>query len=138
MPKIRVYADVVADLFHRGHVEFFKKMKLLYENTHVIIGVQSDEASEKYKRIPIFPSEDRAEIIKSCRYVDEIIFEPPFYITEDFLEKHDINVVVHGEDMTEHLKKYNYEIPIKLGIMKTVPYYKGISTTKIIKKILGE
>ena len=138
MPKIvRIYADVVVDLFHRGHVEFFKKIKSLYKTTYVIIGVQSDEDSARYKRIPVFNAEDRAEIVKSCKYVDEVVFEPPLYITEKFIKKHNIDIVAHGDDMTEYLKKYNYEIPMKLGIMKTVPYYNDISTTEIIKRILA-
>jgi len=135
--KVRIYADVVADLFHRGHVEFLKKIKTLYKNTYIIIGIMSDKEVIKYKRKPIFSADDRAEIMKSCKYVDEIIFEPPFYITENFLKEHNIDLVVHGEDMTEFLKKYNYEVPIKLGIMKTVPYYDKISTTQIINKILS-
>ena len=135
--KIRVYADVVADLFHRGHVEFLKKVKSLYDNTYVIVGIQSNEDSQKYKRVPIFNAEDRAEIIKSCKDVDEIILEPQLYITKEFLKENNIDIVVHGDDMTEYLKKYNYEIPIKLEIMRTVPYYEGISTTQIIQKIFS-
>ena len=131
----RIYADIVGDLFHRGHVEFFKKLKNLYGDSYLIIGVLSDKDVEKYKRKPIFSLEDRSEIIRSCRYVDEVIIDPPFYITEDFLKKHNINIVAHGDDMTEYFKKYNYEIPLKLGIMRTVPYYEGISTTKIIEII---
>jgi choline-phosphate cytidylyltransferase len=132
---IRVYADVVADLFHRGHVEFFKKLKSLYENTHVIIGVQSDKTTAEYKRKPIFCMDDRAEIIRNCKFVDEIILDPPFLITEEFIKLHKIDIVAHGNDMTEFLKTHNYPIPIKLGIMRTVPRWEGISSTEIIKKI---
>jgi len=131
----RLYADMVSDLFHRGHVEFLKKMRGLYENTYVIIGINSEEDVIGYKRKPVFSVDDRAEIIRSCRYVDEVIIDPPFYITEDFLNKYNIDVVVHGDDMTEYLKKYNYKVPISRGIMETVPYYNGVSTTEIINII---
>jgi len=78
---------------------------------------------------------DRIEIMKNCKLVDKVIKNAPILITNNFLELHKIDIVVHGDDMTNFLKKNNYPIPIKLGIMRIVPRWKGISTTEIIKKI---
>ena len=133
--KTRIYADVVGDLFHRGHVEFFRKLSKLKKNSRVIIGIHSDETIMTYKRKPIFCMEDRIEIIKSCKFVDEIIPNAPLLITENFLKKHNIHFVVHGDDMTDFLKKCNYPIPIKLNIMITVPRWDDISTSQIIQDI---
>jgi len=133
--KTRIYSDMAADIFHRGHVEFLKKISKLHKNSHIIIGIHSDKCITKYKRKPIFCMKDRIEIIKSCKFVDEVIKNAPLSITTNFLKIHKIDIVVHGNDMTDFLKKHNYKIPIDLGIMKTVPRWKGISTTKIIKKI---
>ena len=133
--KTRIYADMVCDLFHRGHVEFLKKISKLEKNSCVIIGIHSDETAETYKKRPVFNMEDRIEIIKSCRYVDEVISDAPFLITEGFLKLHKIDIVVHGNDMPDILKEKNYPVPIKLGIMKIVPRWEGISTTAIIEII---
>ena len=38
---MRVYAEMVADLFHRGHVEFLKRARALGD--YLIVGVMSDE-----------------------------------------------------------------------------------------------
>jgi len=136
LPKqIRIYADMVADIFHRGHIEFLKKISKLYKNSYIIIGIHSDESVTIYKKKPIFCMEDRIEIMKNCKLVDKVIKNAPILITNNFLELHKIDIVAHGDDMTDFLKKNNYPIPIKLGIMRIVPRWEGISTTEIIKKI---
>ena len=38
---MRVYADMTADLFHAGHVEFLKKARALGD--YMIVGLMSDE-----------------------------------------------------------------------------------------------
>ncbi len=126
---------MVADLFHRGHVEFLKKISKLEKNSYIIVGIHSDEMVSSYKRKPIFNMEDRVEIIKFCSCVDKVISNVPLLITKDFLEFHKIDIVVHGDDMTDFLKEYNYPVPIKMGIMREVGYWDGISTTFIIEKI---
>ena len=41
---IRVYVDMVADLFHPGHVEFLRKARS-FGNT-LVVGIHSDDAVE--------------------------------------------------------------------------------------------
>lgn len=134
----RVLANMVADLFHRGHLEFLKKAKNYEDDVYLIVGVHSDKAVASYKnnRKPVFCMDDRVEIIKACRYVDEIIPNANIEITNAFLDKHRIDIVIHGEDMSEILTKFMYKVPIARGIMRVVPYYQSISTTKIIEGIL--
>ena len=47
---IRVYADIVGDLFHAGHIEFLKKARGFGD--YLIVGVIADENVEEYKRTP--------------------------------------------------------------------------------------
>ena len=42
---------------------------------------------------------ERNEIIKNCRLVDKTITNCPCPINKEFIEKYNINVVVHGNDM---------------------------------------
>ena len=130
----RVYADMVADLFHRGHVEFLRKAKSLFDETYLIIGVHSDETVASYKRKPIFTMSDRVAIVGSCKYVDEVIEDAPLRLTEKFIEDHKIQVVIHGDDMSEFFKEC-YHVPLELGIMRLLPYYNEISTTQIIEMV---
>lgn len=130
---VRVYADIVGDLFHMGHVEFFKNARALGDV--LIIGVLSDETVASYKRVPILTMKERAAVIGACKYVDEVILDPPLRTSKEWLEEHQIDLVVHGDDFNLDLVLDQYPVPFQLGIFKLVPYTKEISTTKIIQRI---
>lgn len=129
----RVYADIVGDLLHAGHIEFFKKARAYGD--YLIVGVLSDEDVASYKRKPILSLEERAAAVEACKYVDEVFIAPPLRTTEEWLKKHKIDAVVHGDDFEEELLVDQYGASIRMGIFKIVPYTKGISTTEIIERI---
>lgn len=128
----RVYIDMVADLFHVGHLNLIKKAKSLGDE--LIVGIHSDNDVMSYKRRPIIPFDQRIEIVKNIIHVDEVIKNAPLFLTEDFLKKNNINIVVHGDDITDSLKE-QHKVAIEKNIVKYVPYTNNISTTKIIKQI---
>jgi len=130
---IRVYVDMVADLFHVGHLNLLKKAK--EEGDFLIVGIHSDETVKSYKRQPIIIEEQRYAIIKECRLVDKIIEDAPLIITDRFMKRHQIDIVVHGNDNNGRYKE-QHKAPLEQGKMKYVNYTNGISTTKIISKIL--
>ncbi len=130
---VRVYADIVGDLMHVGHVEFFKNARAFGD--YLIIGVLADDVVDSYKRIPILTLEERVAVIQACRYVDEVIVAPPLRTTEEWLKEHEIDLVVHGDDFNPELLMDQYGAPIRMGIFRTVPYTPGISTTNIIQRI---
>ena len=107
---MRVYIDMVADLFHRGHVEFIKKAKSIVDNVYLIVGIHSDSVCISYKRKPIFTMQDRIIIVESCKYVDKVISNAPLIITPEFINLNLIDLVVHGNDMTEFHKTKCYYI----------------------------
>jgi len=135
---MNVYMDGVFDLFHRGHLEAIKKTRLVAGKTgKVIIGVVSDKDTEIYKRRPIISEEDRVEIIKNIKNVDQVIFPCPMNVTKKFLEKYNIDLVVHGfsnKHDFEKQKEYFIEI-IDAGKFKYQEYYQGTSTSDIINVI---
>ena len=131
----RIYMDGVFDLFHRGHLEAIKKCKE-YGDT-LIIGVVSDELCMSYKRKPIINEEDRVEIIKNIRDVDEVIFPCPLIIDELFIKNNNIDIIIHGFSDENDLEKQKnfFAVPIKLDKFKTIKYYDKTSTTDIINNI---
>ena len=131
---IRVYADIVGDLFHFGHVRFLKRARECGDR--LVVGVTSDADVEAYKRTPIFSMIERVEMIQACRYVDEVIPAAPAPVTEEFLVKHAIDLVIHGDDFNEESMNYWYSIPIRLGKFRMISYTEGISTTEIINRII--
>ena len=129
----RVYVDMVADLFHYGHANFPKQAKQ-YGN-HLIVGIHSDEVVEGYKRSPIMSMKERVDTVSSCRYVDEVVPNAPLVIDQEWLNTHQIDLVVHGDDFSEEMEQLCYKIPIDMGIFRLVSYTSEISTTDIIQRI---
>jgi cytidyltransferase-like protein len=131
----RVYIDIVGDLFHIGHVNAIKQARAFGD--YLIVGVHGDEVCTNYKRRPILTLQERIAAVAACRYVDEVIPDAPLIPTEKFFDEHHIDIVVHGDDFNqEKLKKY-YSAAIARGILRIVPYTKGISTSDIISRILS-
>ena len=62
----------VFDLFHIGHLNVLKNSKARCK--YLIAGVLTDElaAQDKGTR-PVVPYEERAEIVRQCKYVDEVV-----------------------------------------------------------------
>ncbi|MEX0761256.1 MAG: adenylyltransferase/cytidyltransferase family protein [Dehalococcoidia bacterium] len=129
----RVYVDMVADLFHYGHVNFLRQAKK--HGDYLLVGVHADETVMAYKRRPILSMEERVASVKGCRYVDEVVPNAPLTIDRAWINQHNINLVMHGDDFSSELEELCYKVPIEMGIYRTVGYTPGISTTEIIARI---
>lgn len=131
---VNVYMDGVFDLFHQGHLDSIQSCA---DMGNVIIGVVSDKNAESYKRQPIICEKHRYNMIRSLTLVDKVVEDAPMFVTEDFIQEHKIDVVVHGfADKDDYDKQKDYfKIPIDLGIFKQIEYSVENNTTKIIKKI---
>lgn len=124
---------MVADLFHFGHVNFLKQAKS--HGDFLLVGVHADDAVMVYKRRPIMTMEERVASVEGCRYVDEVVPNAPITIDRDWIEKHNIDLVMHGDDFSSELEALCYKTPIEMGIYRTVGYTPGISTTELIARI---
>lgn len=133
MKKKVVYIDMVADLFHRGHVEFINKAKAYGD--YLIVGLHPDDIVKKYKRKPIYSYEDRKKILESITDVNLVVEDCRFHRSPtifDNVKKYNVNIVIHADDFKPH---YVEKIE-KLGVkFIQVPYYPYTSTTKTLQKI---
>ena len=123
---------MTADLFHYGHVEFLKQARALGD--YVLVGIHSDVVLEAHKRKPVLTMEERVTSVAACRWVDEVIPNAPWKFDPAWIEKYGIDLVVHGDEYSQELLEYFYEVPLELGIFRTIPYTPGISTTDIIRR----
>ena len=123
---------MVADLFHYGHIEFLRQVSALGD--YVLVGIHADDVVEGHKRKTILTMEERISCVAGCRYVDEVVPNAPLQVNAAWIEKNDIELVVHGDDMPDEQLRILYEIPMEMGIFRTVPYTKSISTTEIIRR----
>ena len=127
------YCAGVYDLFHIGHVNIFRRAK--EQCDYLIVGVVTDEGVRNNKhREPFIPYEERLEMVRSCRYVDEAVEIPYIYCrTPDMFEKYHFDVQFSGSDY-EHdpgwlaMKQYLNE---RGAEMVFFPYTESTSSTKI-------
>ncbi|KAK9093608.1 hypothetical protein Syun_028519 [Stephania yunnanensis] len=138
---IRVYADGIYDLFHFGHARALEQAKKVFPNAYLLVGCCNDELTHKYKGKTVFTESERYESLRHCRWVDEVIPNAPWVITQDFIDKHKIDYVAHdslpyadasgaGEDVYQYVKS--------IGKFKETKRTDGISTSDIIMRILKD
>ena len=63
----------VWDLFHQGHLDFLKSIKIKYPESKLIVGVLSDKSVKikKGENRPIINEKERLDILKNIKLVDE-------------------------------------------------------------------
>ncbi len=135
------YTTGVFDLFHVGHLEILRKAK---ENCdYLIVGVSTDELVQEYKnKRPIITFDQRIEIIKSIKYVDEVVVQKD-RDKLSALHKIGFNIMFVGDDwkgsrifleLESKFQKHGVEIFY-------FPYTKNISSTSLrstLKKLIQE
>ena len=94
---------MVPDLFHYGHANFLKQARQCGD--YLIVGIHSDQVVGGYKRLPIMSMDERIKTVSSCRYVDEVVPDAPLVIEEEWINTHNIDIVVHGDDFSEAMKQ---------------------------------
>ena len=79
---------------------------------------------------------ERAEVVASCRYVDEIIRDAPYVTTQEFLRDLRIDHVAHGDDLDDDQYEEFYPgLLAQEGMLIKIPYSDGISTANIIQRV---
>ncbi len=133
------YTAGVYDLFHVGHLNLLKNAKGMCDR--LVVGVTVDELVQYKGKNAMIPYEDRAEIVRSVKYVDAVVPQQDMDKLT-MCKKLGASVMFVGDDWydTEKWNKYEEEFA-KEGIkIVYFPYTKGISSTKIteaLKKVRG-
>lgn len=90
-----LYCDGIWDVFHYGHARALEQAKKSFPHAILKVGVCSDALTHKYKGQTVMTDLERYESLRHCKWVDEVIADAPWVITDEFLEKHDIDFVCH-------------------------------------------
>ncbi|KAG6780627.1 hypothetical protein POTOM_013494 [Populus tomentosa] len=138
---VRVYADGIYDLFHFGHARSLEQAKKLFPNTYLVVGCCNDEVTHKYKGKTVMTDQERYESLRHCRWVDEVIPDAPWVITQEFLDKHRIDYVAHDSlpyTGASGAGKDVYEFVKSVGRFKETKRTDGISTSDVIMRIVKD
>ena len=128
------YTAGVFDLFHIGHLNLLKNAKGMVDK--LVVGVTVDELVQYKGKNPLIPYEERAEIVRSCKYVDSVI---PQYNMDKLTtcKKLGATYLFVGDDWYNTEKWNEYENEFNKEGIKIIyfPYTKGVSSTIIGEKI---
>ncbi|KAK5731965.1 choline-phosphate cytidylyltransferase [Elasticomyces elasticus] len=137
--SVRVYADGVFDMFHLGHMRVLQQAKTAFPDTYLIVGVTGEAETHKRKGLTVMSAKERAESLRHCRWVDEVIEDCPWILNMDFLEKNNIDYVAHDDEPYGASEGDDIYKPIKeRGMFLVTQRTEGVSTTGIITKIVRD
>ena len=130
-----IFTNGCFDILHAGHVEYLEAAKDLGDK--LIVGINSDQSVKelKGKNRPLNKLEHRAKVLASLRCVDAVVVfgaKTPIKLISALKP----DILIKGGDYK--IKEIvGYEEVIKSGgKVVTIPLVKGISTTKIIQKMI--
>lgn len=161
--SVRVYADGVFDLFHLGsvppllapqfklasrdstvdtvtntanrHMRQLEQAKKAFPDVYLIVGVTGDQETHKRKGLTVLSGAERAETVRHCKWVDEVIENCPWIVSPEFLEEHKIDYVAHDDIPYGAAEGDDIYQPIKAaGKFLVTQRTEGVSTTGIITK----
>ena len=98
----KILVDMTCSILHHGHIRLLKKAS---KYGKVIVALTSDKDVKKYKKFnsPL-KFNHRKEVLLSIKYVSKVI-KSDFFINEKFLIKNKIDLLVHGTDNKNKIKK---------------------------------
>lgn len=138
---LRLYADGIFDLLHLGHTNALKQAKQLFPNTVLIVGCCSDAVTHRYKGLTVCSEAERYASLRHCRWVDDVVEDSPWVLTDDFLEKHRIDYVCHdalpyADASGDSSDGDVYAALKRAGRFCATERTEGVSTSDIITRII--
>jgi glycerol-3-phosphate cytidylyltransferase len=130
MTRVLTYGTF--DLLHHGHIRLLRRARALGDE--LVVALSTDEFNAGKGKASYHTYETRKEILEALVYVDLVIPEDSWEQKVDDIVKHDIDVVVMGDDWSgsdrfEYLRQYCELV--------FLPRTEGISTSEIKEDLRG-
>ncbi|XP_061741373.1 ethanolamine-phosphate cytidylyltransferase-like isoform X1 [Nerophis ophidion] len=133
--RVRVWCDGCYDMVHYGHSNQLRQAKAMGD--YLIVGVHTDSEITKHKGAPVFTQEERYKMVRSIKWVDEVVEEAPYVTTLETMDKYNCDFCVHGDDLTLTVDgRDTYEEVKKSGRYRECKRTQGVSTTDLVGRML--
>lgn len=127
----RVITFGTFDVFHIGHLRILERAKALGDS--LLVGVSTDQMNiDKKGRAPVYTENERMEIVRSLKCVDEAFWEESLDLKRKYLVDHRADVLVMGNDWAGKFDEFSDVCEVCY-----LPRTPSVSTTAIIEKIKG-
>ena len=129
-----VFTNGCFDLLHPGHMRYLYAARQLGD--YLVVAVNTDRSVKAIKGAnrPIQSQDERTELLAALSFVDAVILfeeDNPLKLIQHLVP----DVLVKGGDWTED-KMIGAEVVKKAGgVVKSLPFVAGYSTTALIEKI---
>jgi len=129
-----VFTNGCFDLIHLGHVDYLEKARQLGDK--LVLGLNTDDSVSRFKgpERPLQDQNSRARVLASMQFIDLVVFfneDTPFSLISELVP----DILVKGSDyLTENI--VGADVVKKAGgVVKTIDFIPGYSTTRIVEKI---
>jgi len=119
------------DMFHVGHVNLFRRIRARCD--HLIVAVSSDEFNALKGKKSVMSFEDRSLLVRSCRYVDEVIAEHNWEQKEADIKTHAVDLFVMGGDWEGRFDHLSAVCEVVY-----LPRTEGISSTQLKETVAAQ
>jgi len=129
--KKTIYAYVVGDILHVGHLMHLKRAKK--QGDHLIVGVLTTKATMEKKSKPIIRFQERMEMVEALKCVDEVVTQYTYSPLQNikFLRP---DVLMESEDH-DYQPANDYVFNYGGKVIQS-PYYQSQSSSLIKQKII--
>ncbi|KAI9473585.1 MAG: hypothetical protein EXX96DRAFT_578585 [Benjaminiella poitrasii] len=136
---IRIYCDGIYDLFHFGHAKALEQAKKAFPNVYLLVGVCSDAETHKRKGKTVMTDTERYESVRHCKWVDQVIPDAPWIVTQEFLDRYQIDYVAHDAEPYQSTESGDVYAFVKAqGRFLPTQRTSGISTSDLITRIVRD
>jgi glycerol-3-phosphate cytidylyltransferase len=112
------------DLFHVGHVRLLRRLRALGDE--LIVGCSTDGFNALKGKKTVMPYAQRVEILRACRYVDDVFPEEAWEQKRDDIVRFRADIFAMGDDWVGKFDELNDCVEVVY-----LPRTEDISTTEI-------
>lgn len=129
-----VFTNGCFDIIHLGHVDYLEKARGLGDR--LVLGLNTDDSVSRFKgpERPLQDQNSRARVLAAFQFIDLVVFfneDTPLNLITELMP----DILVKGSDyLAENIVGADV-VNKGGGVVKTIDFVPGYSTTRIVEKI---